>query len=105
MPGHSESVEISFVGPRGDEGRGKPAIVMVHGFDSSCLEFRRLFPLLEENFAVYAVDVLGWGFTNSKGQDCGPKFKGGVVSHLSSEEEEERKEEEKKLSLCLFSLL
>ena len=39
--------------------------VLLHGFDSSCLEYRRLFPKLEENGAeVYALDLLGWGFTD-----------------------------------------
>lgn len=28
-------------------------IVLIHGFDSSCLEFRRLAPLLSENSEVY----------------------------------------------------
>mmetsp|Transcript_5594 Transcript_5594/g.11930 ORF Transcript_5594/g.11930 Transcript_5594/m.11930 type:complete len:428 (-) Transcript_5594:70-1353(-) len=79
MDGHEESVSVSFVGPSTLGDASKPALLMLHGFDSSCLEFRRLFPLLEEEFSVYAVDVLGWGFTNSKGQDCGPKFKSSAV--------------------------
>lgn len=37
-------------------------IVLLHGFDSSLLEFRRLVPLLAENHLVYAVDLLGFGF-------------------------------------------
>ena len=28
-------------------------IVLIHGFDSSCLEFRRLAPLLSENRVIY----------------------------------------------------
>jgi len=85
LPDMNATVDVSFVGPKDDkskakDGKGeKPAIVMVHGFDSSCLEFRRLFPILEEDFEVYAVDVLGWGFTDSKGQDCGPKYKGAAL--------------------------
>ena len=90
LPDMNATVDVSFVGPKDDkskakDGKGeKPAIVMVHGFDSSCLEFRRLFPILEEDFEVYAVDVLGWGFTDSKGQDCGPKYKGAAVSESVS---------------------
>ena len=39
-------------------------IVLLHGFDSSALEFRRLFPLLREAGATaYAVDLVGWGFS------------------------------------------
>ena len=79
LPGHAESVEVTFIGPKA---KGKPVIILLHGFDSSCLEFRRVFPLLEKDFSVYAVDVLGWGFTNSKGQDCGPRFKTGVVAEF-----------------------
>ena len=39
-------------------------LVLLHGFDSSCLEFRRLGPLLADlcNRDVYAPDVLGWGY-------------------------------------------
>mmetsp|Transcript_11951 Transcript_11951/g.32834 ORF Transcript_11951/g.32834 Transcript_11951/m.32834 type:complete len:400 (-) Transcript_11951:94-1293(-) len=41
-----------------------PVLVLLHGFDSSCLEWRRLVPALEANgIAACAVDVLGWGFT------------------------------------------
>uniref|UniRef100_A0A7S0E2Z4 AB hydrolase-1 domain-containing protein n=1 Tax=Hanusia phi TaxID=3032 RepID=A0A7S0E2Z4_9CRYP len=39
-------------------------LLLLHGFDSSCLEWRRLLPKLEElGIESYAVDVLGWGFT------------------------------------------
>ena len=38
--------------------------MMVHGFDSSCLEYRRLGPKLSAlGIDVYAVDLLGWGYT------------------------------------------
>jgi pimeloyl-ACP methyl ester carboxylesterase len=40
--------------------------VLLHGFDSSSLEFRRFHPLLSQVGDVYAVDLAGWGFT-----DCG----------------------------------
>jgi pimeloyl-ACP methyl ester carboxylesterase len=39
-------------------------IVLLHGFDSSCLEFRRLAPLLSADATVYVPDILGWGYTN-----------------------------------------
>ncbi|KAL7570082.1 hypothetical protein ACA910_017114 [Epithemia clementina (nom. ined.)] len=43
-------------------------LVLVHGFDSSCLEYRRLGPLLAaEGIDTYAVDLLGWGFTQLNG--------------------------------------
>lgn len=49
-------------------GEGEDPILMLHGFDSSLLEFRRLMPKLEDLGAeAYAVDVLGWGFTELAG--------------------------------------
>jgi pimeloyl-ACP methyl ester carboxylesterase len=45
-----------------------PAVVLVHGFDSSCLEYRRLGPrLAERGIDAYAVDLLGWGFSQLGG--------------------------------------
>lgn len=41
-------------------------IVLLHGFDSSVLEFRRLLPLLAKQVPTYAVDLLGFGFTERK---------------------------------------
>lgn len=42
----------------------RPQVFCLHGFDSSCLEYRRLVPLLEEKgFDPWAIDILGWGFT------------------------------------------
>ncbi|CAN6176097.1 unnamed protein product [Urochloa humidicola] len=40
-------------------------IVLLHGFDSSCLEWRYTYPLLEEaGHEAWAVDILGWGFSD-----------------------------------------
>lgn len=40
-------------------------VVLLHCFDSSCLEWRCVYPLLEEaGLEVWAVDVLGWGFSD-----------------------------------------
>jgi pimeloyl-ACP methyl ester carboxylesterase len=44
------------------QGTGGKAIVMLHGFDSSCLEFRRLVPELALQHRVWALDLLGFGF-------------------------------------------
>jgi pimeloyl-ACP methyl ester carboxylesterase len=44
------------------QGAGGKAIVMLHGFDSSCLEFRRLVPALALDHRVWALDLLGFGF-------------------------------------------
>jgi pimeloyl-ACP methyl ester carboxylesterase len=43
--------------------KGTPLLVL-HGFDSSILEFRRLLPLLAEHHETWAVDLLGFGFTD-----------------------------------------
>ncbi|VVA39259.1 PREDICTED: alpha/beta [Prunus dulcis] len=40
-------------------------VVLLHGFDSSCLEWRYTYPLLEEaGLETWAVDILGWGFSD-----------------------------------------
>ncbi|XP_022955466.1 uncharacterized protein LOC111457484 [Cucurbita moschata] len=43
----------------------KNPVVLLHCFDSSCLEWSYAFPLLEEaGLETWAVDVLGWGFSD-----------------------------------------
>ena len=38
--------------------------MLLHGFDSNCLEWRAIQPLLKNHgFQSYAFDILGWGFT------------------------------------------
>lgn len=44
-------------------GAGSP-LVLVHGFDSSLFEFRRLQPLLAHHYATWNIDLLGFGFTD-----------------------------------------
>jgi hypothetical protein len=56
------SSPFDFFGPKKrSQGKSKAPILLVHGFDSSSLEFRRLAPLLCSERDVYAVDILGWG--------------------------------------------
>jgi len=43
-------------------GSGKP-VVFLHGFDSSFLEFRRIYPFLKNKFQLIIPDLLGFGFT------------------------------------------
>lgn len=63
-------IATSFAGSKPENPTTNP-IVMLHGFDSSSLEFRRLLPKLEAGGAeVYALDVLGWGFTERDGGVC-----------------------------------
>jgi pimeloyl-ACP methyl ester carboxylesterase len=45
------------------QGSGGTPILLIHGFDSSILEFRRLLPFLAAKQSTWAVDLLGFGFT------------------------------------------
>lgn len=59
-------LEATFIRTSAPPSEVSPPIVLLHGFDSSCLEFRRLMPELEEmGVEAYALDVLGWGFTDT----------------------------------------
>ena len=42
-------------------GKGQP-ILLLHGFDSSFLEFRRIYQSLKRNFQVIIPDLFGFGF-------------------------------------------
>lgn len=45
-----------------------PPVVLLHGFDSSLLEFRRLLPRFSaDGVPAFGVDLIGWGFS-----DCRP---------------------------------
>ncbi|MGB3205588.1 MAG: alpha/beta hydrolase [Crinalium sp.] len=46
-----------------NQGSGGTPIVLLHGFDSSLFEFRRLLPLLATHNETWALDLLGFGFT------------------------------------------
>ena len=43
-------------------GKGQP-ILLLHGFDSSFLEFRRIYQSLKKNFQLIIPDLLGFGFS------------------------------------------
>ena len=43
-------------------GEGQP-ILLLHGFDSSFLEFRRIYQALKKNFQVVIPDLFGFGFS------------------------------------------
>ncbi len=43
-------------------GSGRP-LLFLHGFDSSFLEFRRIYPFLKNKFQLIIPDLLGFGFT------------------------------------------
>jgi pimeloyl-ACP methyl ester carboxylesterase len=50
------------------QGQGSPPLLLLHGFDSSVLEFRRLLPLLAQQTQTWAVDLWGFGFTERPDQ-------------------------------------
>ena len=55
---HPAGIPTTFV----RRGEGAP-VLLLHGFDSSVFEFRRLLPLLSPWCETWAVDLLGFGFT------------------------------------------
>ncbi|GAB4378574.1 MAG: alpha/beta fold hydrolase [Elainellaceae cyanobacterium] len=50
------------------QGQGGAPILLLHGFDSSVFEFRRLLPQLANHQETWAVDLLGFGFTDRPSQ-------------------------------------
>ena len=46
-----------------NQGKAGTPILLIHGFDSSLLEFRRLLPKLAKQQSTLAIDLLGFGFT------------------------------------------
>ncbi|KAK8948621.1 hypothetical protein KSP39_PZI004998 [Platanthera zijinensis] len=62
----SESAIMSSCVKPIEQNKTEP-LVLLHSFDSSCLEWRYTYPLLEDaGFDTWAVDILGWGFSNLK---------------------------------------
>jgi pimeloyl-ACP methyl ester carboxylesterase len=55
----SQSIATTYV----RQGTGGNPILLLHGFDSSLLEFRRLLPCLAIQNETWAIDLLGFGFT------------------------------------------
>lgn len=58
-PLSAEPVPTTYV----HQGSGGTPILLIHGFDSSVFEFRRLSPLLAEKNDTWTLDLLGFGFT------------------------------------------
>jgi pimeloyl-ACP methyl ester carboxylesterase len=57
-------------------------IVFLHGFDSSLLEFRRIIPIIAAQQQVWAIDLLGFGFTERLA-NC-PFSSGSICTHLQA---------------------
>jgi len=75
-----QPIVTSFV----QQGAGELPILLLHGFDSSVFEFRRLLPLLAQQSSTWAIDLLGFGFTDRQsalaaGSDFSPTA---IKAHL-----------------------
>lgn len=58
-PLNSQSISTAYI----HQGKNGTPILLLHGFESSLLEFRLLIPLLAAKNETWAVDLLGFGFT------------------------------------------
>lgn len=60
--GRNGLLPTAFVGPSTEELQAypddAPVVVLLHSFDSSCLEMRRLYPILARTVPTYAVDLV-----------------------------------------------
>jgi pimeloyl-ACP methyl ester carboxylesterase len=64
------------------QGTGEIPIVFLHGFDSSIFEFRRIMPTIAAEREVWAIDLLGFGFTERL-SDC-PFSSVSIGTHLQA---------------------
>ena len=58
-PLQADPIRTAYV----QQGQGGVPILLLHGFDSSLLEFRRLIPKLATQTETWTLDLLGFGFT------------------------------------------
>ncbi len=64
------------------QGNGGIPVVFLHGFDSSIFEFRRIIPIISQHTEVWAIDLLGFGFTERL-PDC-PFSPTSIRTHLEA---------------------
>lgn len=62
----SKLSSVETIASKFSSGEKLAPIVLLHGFDSSAIEYRRLAPLIAEKRDVYVPDILGWGFSDHK---------------------------------------
>jgi pimeloyl-ACP methyl ester carboxylesterase len=74
----SQPIPTSYV----CQGAGGIPIVFLHGFDSSIFEFRRIIPIIAPHREVWAIDLLGFGFTERL-PDC-PFSSTSIRTHLEA---------------------
>ena len=67
VPFSDRPISTTYIG-QGEECQREdsPPILLLHGFDSSIFEFRRLLPLLGLSSQAFVVDLLGFGFTERR---------------------------------------
>ena len=59
-------VDVSYLATAPPADASAPPLLLVHGFDISSLEYRRLLPRLEAaGLEAYAPCIAGWGFTDT----------------------------------------
>lgn len=75
LPGYGEAWPVAVLG------EGSP-LLLLHGFDSSFLEFRRLAPLLSSQHQLFIPDLFGFGFSpRPRLASYGPQA---VLDHLEA---------------------
>ena len=80
LPGLPELWPVAVMAPGATSDPAPEPVLLLHGFDSSCLEFRRLAPLLVQRTTVLVPDLFGFGFTPRLSEgDFAPA---GVLRHL-----------------------
>jgi pimeloyl-ACP methyl ester carboxylesterase len=60
VPFSATAIKTTYV----QQGEGELPLVLLHGFDSSLMEFRRLFPKVSPVAETWAVDFFGFGLTD-----------------------------------------
>ena len=63
IPSLNRTVDTAHI-PAEQRSRKQPPLCFLHGFDSSSFDFRKLLPYVEENCEAWAVDLVGWGFSD-----------------------------------------
>jgi pimeloyl-ACP methyl ester carboxylesterase len=75
LPGYPDPWPVAVLG------RGEP-LLLLHGFDSSLLEFRRLAPLLAGRAQLFIPDLYGFGFSPRRPDAAYDPA--GVIHHLAA---------------------
>ena len=74
---HDLTIQTAFYeGKKSKTSANRPPVVMLHGYDGCCLEFRRLVPLLEGSVDAWAIDVVRF----NKEWDQAEQYRYGFIS-------------------------